>query len=97
MIEGATDMAGVVRKEVFNALDAAEARGEKRVRVIIGLRDPERMQPVKAALARLHVRSPLRETEGFLVVRLNREELEQVSRLTKHVKAIWLDQPVSAA
>jgi hypothetical protein len=97
MIGGAADMAGVVRKEVLNALEAAEARGEKRVRVIVGLRDPESMQPIKAALARLRVRAVLRETEGFLVARLNREELEQVSQLTQHVRAVWLDQPVSAA
>jgi hypothetical protein len=97
MIGGAADMAGVVRREVLNALDAAEARGEKRVRVIVGLRGPASLAAVKAALARLRVRAVLRETEGFLVARLTREGLEQVSQLTQHVRAIRLDQPVSAA
>jgi hypothetical protein len=90
-------MAGVVRKEVLSALDDSEARGENRVRVIIALRGPESVEPVKAALARLHVGTPLRETERFLVAKLNRGELEQVSQLTQHVRAIWLDQAVSAA
>jgi hypothetical protein len=89
-------MPGVVRREVLNVLEEAEARGQQRVRVIIGLRGPDSVQPVKRTLARLGVQAVLRETESFLVARLTREEIEQVSQLTDHVKAVWLDQPVSA-
>jgi hypothetical protein len=90
-------MSGVVRKEVLNALDEAAARSDKRVRVIIGLRGPDSVRPVKEALARLGVKAVLREAESFLVARLTRAEIEQMSRRTEHVKAIWLDQPVTAS
>jgi hypothetical protein len=89
-------MAGVVRKEVLNALDEAQARGDTRVRVIVGLRGPESLGPVKEAIAHLGVKTVLRETESFLVARLTRAQIERVSRLADHVKAIWLDQPVTA-
>jgi hypothetical protein len=90
-------MATVVRKEVFNALASAEAQGEKGVRVIIGLRSPASAEPVKRVLERLGVRSVLREAEDYLVASLTREEIEQVGQLKRHIKAIWLDRPVSAA
>jgi hypothetical protein len=90
-------MAGVVRREVLNALDEAAARGDTRVRVIIRLRGANSADPVKEALARLGAKAVLRETESFLVAKLTRAEIEQLSRLTGHVEAIWLDRPVSAA
>ena len=89
-------MAGVVRKDVLNALADAEARGEKCVRVIIGLRGPDSLAPVKGTLARLGVKTVARESQSFLAARLTRDEIRQVSRLTQHVRAIWLDRPVSA-
>jgi hypothetical protein len=89
-------MGEVVRKDVWNALADAQARGEKRVRVIIGLRGPDSSATVKGALSRLGVKTVLRESQSFLVGRLTRDEIRQVSRLTQHVKAIWLDRPVSA-
>jgi hypothetical protein len=88
-------MGSLVRSEVLVALDRAEARGEKRVRVIVGLRSPDSLAAVKGALARLGVKTLARESESFLAARLSREEVLQVSRLQEHVKAIWLDQPVS--
>jgi len=90
-------MAGVVRKDVLNALADAEARGEKRVRVIIGLHSPDSLAAVKGALARLGVKTVARESQSFLAARLSRDEIRQVSQLTQHVRAIWLDRPVSAA
>lgn len=89
-------MPEVVRKEVLKALDDAEARGEKRVRVVIGLRSAGSAKAVRGTLNRLGAKAPVRKTERFLVARLTREELEQVSQLAQHVKAVWLDQPVSA-
>jgi hypothetical protein len=89
-------MAGVVRKEVWNALADAEARGEKHVRVIIGLRGPDSPAAVRATLARLGVKTAARESHSFLAARLARTEIRQVSRLTQHVRAIWLDRRVSA-
>jgi len=89
-------MAGVVRKDVLNALADAEARGEKRVRVIIGLHSPDSLPAVKGTLARLGVVTVARESQSFLAARLTRDEIRQVSRLTQHVRAIWLDRPVSA-
>ena len=89
-------MAGVVRKDVLNALADAEARGEKRVRVIIGLHSPDSLAPVKGTLARLGVKTVARESQSFLAARLTRDDIRQVSRLTQHVRAIWLDRPVSA-
>jgi len=89
-------MAGVVRKDVFDALADAEARGEKRVRVIIGLRSPQSLDTVKQALARMVVKTVARESPSFVVAKLSRDEIQQLGRLTKHVRAVWLDQPVSA-
>lgn len=90
-------MAGVVRKEVWNALADAEARGEKRVRVIIGLNSPDSLAAVKGALARLGVKAVARESQSFLAAGLTRDEIEEVSRRKELVRAVWLDQPVSAA
>jgi hypothetical protein len=90
-------VADVVRLEVRNALADAEARGEKGVRVIIGLRGPDSLAAVKGALSRLGVKTVIRESESFLAASLSREEIRKVSRLTQHVKAIWLDRAVSAA
>jgi len=90
-------MAAVVRKEVLIALDRAEARGEKLVRVIVGLRGADSREPVKNALHRMGVKAVVRETEDLLAVNLSREEIRRVGRLKEHVKAIWLDRPVSAA
>jgi hypothetical protein len=89
-------MGSLVRSEVLVALDRAEARGEKRVRVIVGVRSPDSLAAVKGVLARLGVKTLARESESFLAARLSREEVLQVNRLQEHVKAIWLDQPVSA-
>jgi hypothetical protein len=88
-------MSSVVRSEVLEALDRAEAGGQKRVRVIIGLRSPDSLAAVKDALARLGVKTVARESQSFLVARLTRDEIRQVSRLIQHVRAIWLDRPVS--
>jgi len=89
-------MARVVRKEVLRALEKTEARGEKRVRVVIGLRSAGSAKAVSGTLNRLGAQAPVREAERFLVARLTREEIDQVSQLAQHVKAVWLDQPVSA-
>lgn len=88
-------MTGVIRKEVWDAL--AEAHGEKRVRVIIGLRSPRSLDTVKEALAGMGVKAALRESQSFVVARLSKEQIQKLGRLTKHVRAIWLDQPVSTA
>ena len=90
-------MSGIVQTEVIDALDRAEARGEKRVRVIVGLRSGSSINALKDALQRLGLREYLRESESFLALQLSREELLQVSRLTKHISRIWLDRPISAA
>ena len=90
-------MSGILRSEVTDALDRAEARGEKKVRVILGLRSGSSINALKDALQRLGVREYHRESESFLALQLSREELLQVSQLTKHVSRIWLDRPVSAA
>ncbi len=89
-------MSAIVRTEVLRALDQAEARGGKRVRVIVGLRPRSDRQVLKRALRQLGVEPALRESESFLVVRLSREEVLRVSQLSEHVSAIWLDRPVSA-
>ena len=90
-------MSAIVRSEVLEALDRAEARGQKRVRVIVGLHSPESLAAVKGALARLGVKTVARESQSFLAARLSRDEIRQVSQLTQHVRAIWLDRPVSTA
>jgi len=90
-------MTSVVRSEVLEALDRAEARGQKGVRVIIGLRPGGSMNAVKEALARSGVTSYHRETESFLAVELSRQQVLRLSKLKQHVSSIWLDQPVSAA
>jgi hypothetical protein len=80
-----------------DAVAEAEARGERRVRVIVGVRSADSVAAVKGALAHLGVNTLARESQSFLAARLTRDEIRQVSRLTHHVKAIWLDRPVSAA
>jgi len=90
-------MSALVRAEVLEALERAEARGQKRVRVIIGLRPGGSMSAIKEALARSGVRSYRRETESFLAVELSRQQVERLAKLTKHLSSIWLDGPVSAA
>ena len=90
-------MSAIVRSEVLDALGRAEARGENRVRVIVGLRGPDSLAPVKDALARSGVRQYHRETAGFLAVELSRQQVLRLSTLTEHVSSIWLDRPVSAA
>jgi hypothetical protein len=89
-------MSGIVRKEVMDALHRAEARGEKGVRVIVGLRSGSSINALKHSLKRLGVAKPYRESDSFLALQLSREELLQVSRLTKHISHISLDRPVSA-
>ena len=89
-------MGGIVQTEVIDALDRAEARGEKRVRVIVGLRSGSSINALKDALQRVGVRKYHRESESFLALQLSREELLQVSQLADHVSRIWLDRPVSA-
>ena len=90
-------MSAIVRSEVLDALDRAEARGQKRVRVIVGLRPGGSMGSLKDALTRLGVRQYHRETAGFLAVELSRQQVLRLSKLTEHVSSIWLDRPVSAA
>jgi hypothetical protein len=90
-------MGEVVRKEVLDALRSAEARGERRMRVIIGLRSAQSLDAVKQALGRMGVKTVARESPTFLAARLTREQIERVSRLEQHVKAIWLNRPVSAS
>ena len=90
-------MSAIVRSEVLDALDRAEARGEKRVRVIVGLRPGGSMDSLKHALARSGVTQYHRETAGFLAVELSRQQVLRLSKLTEHVSSIWLDRPVSAA
>ena len=89
-------MGGIVQTEVIDALDRAEARGEKRVRVIVGLRSGSSINALKDALQRVGAREYHRESESFLALQLSREELLQVSQLTQHISRIWLDRPVSA-
>jgi hypothetical protein len=86
-----------VRSEVLEALDRAEACGQKRVRVIVGLRSPDSLAVVKGALGRLGVKTLARESQSFLAANLTRDEILQVSQLREHVRAVWLDRPVSAA
>jgi hypothetical protein len=90
-------MREVLRSEVLEALDRAEARGQKGVRVIVGLRPGGSMDSLKDALTRLGVRQYHRETAGFLAVELSRQQVLRLSKLTEHVSSIWLDRPVSAA
>ena len=90
-------MSAIVRSEVLDALGRAEARGEKKVRVIIGLHSPDSLAAVKGTLARSGVKTVARESQSFLAARLSRDEIRQVSQLTQQVRAIWLDRPVSAA
>jgi hypothetical protein len=90
-------MSSVVRSEVLEALDRAEAHGEKRVRVIVGLRGPDSLAAVKRALGRSGAKAVHRESETFLAASLSREEVHKVSQLREHVRAVWLDSPVSAA
>ena len=90
-------MSAIVRSEVLEALDRAEARGQKRVRVIIGLRAGGSTSAIKEALARSGVTSYRREAESFLAVELSRQQVLRLSKLKQHVSSIWLDRPVSAA
>jgi hypothetical protein len=90
-------MSAIVRSEVLDALDRAEARGQKGVRVIVGLRAGGSMDSLKDALTRLGVTHYQRETAGFLAVELSRQQVLRLSKLTEHVSSIWLDRPVSAA
>ena len=90
-------MSELLRAEVLKALDDAEARGEKRVRVIVGLRPGSSINALKDALQRLGVREYHRESDSFLALQLSREELLQVSQLADHISRIWLDRPISAA
>ncbi|MGB9299201.1 MAG: hypothetical protein WCD51_01265 [Anaerolineae bacterium] len=90
-------MSAIVRSEVLEALGRAEARGEKRVRVIVGLRPGGSMDSIKNALTRSGVTQYHRETAGFLAVELSRQQVLRLSKLAEHVSSIWLDRPVSAA
>jgi hypothetical protein len=90
-------MSSVVRSEVLEALHRADARGEKKVRVIIGLRAGGSMSAIKEALGRSGVKSYRRETESFLAVELSRQQVLRLAKLTEDVSSIWLDGPVSAA
>ena len=90
-------MSAIVRSEVLDALDRAEARGQKRVRVIVGLRAGGSMSAIKETLARSGVAQYHRESAGFLAVDLSRQQVLRLSKLKQHVSSIWLDHPVSAA
>ena len=94
---GSWHQQAIVHSEVMDALDQAEARGEKKVRVIVGLRPGSSLNTLKDALQRLGMRECHRESESFLALQLSREELLQVSELTDHISRIWLDRPISAA
>ena len=90
-------MTAIVRSEVLDALDRAEARGQKGVRVIVGLRPGGSMSAIKEALGRSGVTSYRREAESFLAVELSRQQVLRLAKLTEHVSSVWLDRPVSAA
>jgi len=90
-------MGAIVRAEVLETLDRAEARGQKRVRVIVGLRAGGSMSAIKEALGRSGVKSYHREAESFLAAELTRQQVLRLSKLKEHVSSIWLDGPVSAA
>ena len=90
-------MESLLSREVLAALDRTEARGEKRVRVIVGLRSGSSINALKDALQRVGVREYHRESDSFLALQLSREELLQVSHLADHISRIWLDRPISAA
>lgn len=90
-------MREVVRREVLDALGRAEARGQTRVRVIVGLHAGGSMSAIKEALGRSGVKSYHRETESFLAAELTRQQVLRLSKLKEHVSSIWLDGPVSAA
>jgi hypothetical protein len=90
-------MSAIVRTEVLRALDKAEAHGDKRVRVIVGLRRGGSMEALKRGLGRLGVIHYRRESETFLAVELSRDEILGISQLSEHVSAIRLDHLVSAA
>ena len=94
---GMVTMESLLSREVLAALDRTEARGDKRVRVIVGLRSGSSINALKDALQRLGVREYYRESDSFLALQISREELLQVSQLTEHVSNIWLDRPISAA
>lgn len=90
-------MSGIVRKEVMDALNRPESRGEKRVRVIVGLRSGSNINDLKDALRGRGLPKPYRESESFLALQLSREQLLRVSKLTRQISHISLDRPVSAA
>ena len=89
-------MSGIVRTEVLVALDEAEARGQKTIRVIVGLRPGGSMSALKDGLGRLGVVLYRREADAFLAADLSRDEILGISQLSEHVSAIWLDRLVSA-
>jgi hypothetical protein len=89
-------MGAVLRSEVLQALDEAEARGESRIAVIMRLHPRSTMRALKRALRDSGIRGRFRETEYFLMGRLSREEVQRVAQLTQHVSKISLDLPVSA-
>lgn len=90
-------MGAVLRNEVLQALDEAEARGERRIPVIIRLHPRSTMRALKRGLRDSGIKGRFRETEYFLMGRLSREEVQRVAQLTEHVSKISLDRPVSAA
>jgi hypothetical protein len=90
-------MSGIVRTEVLVALDEAEARGQRTVRVIVGLRPGGSMTALKEGLARLGVVHYRREAEDFLAAELSRDEILGISQLSEHVSTIWLDHLISSA
>jgi hypothetical protein len=90
-------MSSIVRTEVLVALDDAEARGQKTIRVIVGLGPGGSMTALKDGLGRLGVMHYCREAEDFLAVDLSRDEILGISQLSEHVSTIWLDHLISAA
>jgi hypothetical protein len=61
----------VLQRDVLQALDNAEVRGEKKVRVIIGLRGPDSLAAVKGTLSRSGAKTVIRESESFLAASLS--------------------------
>ena len=79
------------------ALADAEASGKKRARVIVRLRSGGNLDDLKYALLGRSLPKAFCESESFLALQLSREELLQISKLTRHVSHISLDRPVSTA
>jgi hypothetical protein len=84
-------MSSVVRSEVLEALNRAEARGEKRVRVIVSLRSVESLQAVRRAIDRTGAKTTASDLQGSVVATLSRQEVLELGALTEDIAGISLD------